>query len=103
MQSPHSGQPRPKLPGLSHPGFTAPAAPPASAAGYTHSRTSSGPQPANDSGNMFAQSDPSVWAYIQVLEEKVKALSDRVLTLDHEVATLKKQGDGGDAAPTATA
>jgi hypothetical protein len=40
---------------------------------------------------MFAQSDPSVWAYIQTLEEKVKSLSDKVVTLDQEVASLKKQ------------
>jgi hypothetical protein len=101
IQSPHSGQPRPKLPALSHaPGFAAPAAPTGAstgASGYTHSRGSSGPQPASDSGNMFAQSDPSVWAYIQTLEEKVKALSDRVQSLDHEVATLKKHGDAAPA------
>lgn len=97
IQSPHSGQPRPKLPALSHPpGFAAPAAPSAAssaAPAYSHSRGSSGPQPVSDSGNMFAQSDPSVWAYIQTLEEKVKALSDRVLSLDHEVAMLKKPGE----------
>lgn len=97
IQSPHGGQPRPKLPALSHPpGFAAPAGQggvPAAASGYAHSRGSSGPQPASDSGNMFAQSDPSVWAYIQTLEEKVKALSDRVLSLDHEVAALKQHGE----------
>lgn len=104
LQSPHGGQARPKLPGLSHPGFTAPTAPapaaPAAAGGYSHSRNSSGPQPPSESGNMFAQSDPSVWAYIQALEEKIKSLSDRVVSLDHEVATLKKTGDG---APPAAA
>ncbi|KAH8177516.1 zinc-finger double domain-containing protein [Sarocladium implicatum] len=97
ITSPHNGQARPKLPALPHaPAFAAPGAPPTGSSGgpgYAHSRGSSGPQPASDSGNMFAQSDPSVWAYIQTLEEKVKALSDRVLNLDHEVATLKKQGE----------
>ena len=97
IQSPHNGQPRPKLPALPHaPAFAAPGAPTTGSSGgpgYAHSRGSSGPQPASDSGNMFAQSDPSVWAYIQTLEEKVKALSDRVLSLDHEVASLKKQGE----------
>lgn len=88
LQSPHSGQARPKLPGLSHPGFAAP-----SPAGYSHGRTPSGAQTtaSDDSGNMFAQSDPSVWAYIQTLEEKVKSLSERVTSLDQEVAGLKKQ------------
>jgi regulator of replication initiation timing len=40
---------------------------------------------------MFAQSDPSVWAYIQALEEKVKNMSEKLASLDHEVAGLKKQ------------
>ncbi|KAI9171919.1 Transcriptional regulator prz1 [Paramyrothecium foliicola] len=86
LQSPHSGSSRPKLPGLTHPGFATP-----NATGLSHARSSSGAQPSGDSGNMFAQSDPSVWAYIQTLEEKVKSLSDKVLSLDHEVVTLKKQ------------
>lgn len=88
LQSPHSGQPRPKLPGLSHPGFAAPG----SAAAFPVGRGAPGSQqPGGDTGNMFAQSDPSVWAYIQTLEEKVKSLSDKVVSLDHEVVTLKKQ------------
>ncbi|PNY27176.1 Zinc finger and BTB domain-containing protein 7A, partial [Tolypocladium capitatum] len=88
LQSPHSGKPRPKLPGLSHPGFAAPGG----TAAFSHGRTPSGAQPAGgDSGNMFAQSDPSVWAYIQTLEDKVKLLSEKVLSLDQEVAGLKKQ------------
>ena len=45
---------------------------------------------------MFAQSDPSVWAYIQSLEDKIKLLSDRVLSLDQEVAGLRKQVEGRD-------
>lgn len=90
LQSPHGGQPRPKLPGLSHPGFAAPGS--AAATGFAVGRGAGAPaQPSGDSGNMFAQSDPSVWAYIQTLEEKVKSLSDKVLFLDHEVVTLKKQ------------
>ena len=86
LQSPHSGQAQPKLPGLSHPGYST-----ANPSGFSHGRTPSGPQSNNDSRNMFAQSDPSVWAYIQALEEKVKTLSDKVLGLDHEVAALKAQ------------
>lgn len=92
LQSPHSGQPRPKLPGLSHPGFAAP-----NSSGFSHARSGSGAQQNNESGNMFAQSDPSVWAYIQTLEEKVKTLSDKVVSLDHEVAGLRKQIDNRDS------
>lgn len=86
LQSPHSGQSRPKLPGLSHPGFVAPA----SSAGFSHARSASGGT-GSESGNMFAQSDPSVWAYIQTLEEKVKALDNKVLMLDNEVTILRQQ------------
>ncbi|KAH7136620.1 hypothetical protein EDB81DRAFT_87025 [Dactylonectria macrodidyma] len=96
LQSPHSGQPRPKLPGLSHPGFAAP-----SSSGFSHARSGSGAQAAGESGNMFAQSDPSVWAYIQTLEEKVKLLSDKVVTLDHEVTGLKQQIENQEAAARA--
>lgn len=95
LQSPHSGQPRPKLPGLTHPGFAAPGG----TAAFSHGRTPSGAQPAGgDSGNMFAQSDPSVWAYIQTLEDKVKSLSEKVISLDQEVAGLKKQLETRDGA-----
>jgi len=45
---------------------------------------------------MFAQSDPSVWAYVQTLEEKVKALGDKVMMLDTEVTMLRQQLDGRD-------
>ncbi|TWU75472.1 hypothetical protein ED733_005040 [Metarhizium rileyi] len=87
MQSPHSsGQARPKLPGLSHPGFVAP-----NPGTFSQGRTSGGAQAAGDSGNMFAQSDPSVWEYIRLLEDKIKCLSDKVLSLDQDVADLKKQ------------
>ncbi|KAH6996697.1 hypothetical protein BKA56DRAFT_666887 [Ilyonectria sp. MPI-CAGE-AT-0026] len=96
LQSPHSGQPRPKLPGLSHPGFAAP-----SSSGFTHARSGSGAQASGESGNMFAQSDPSVWAYIQTLEEKVKLLSDKVVSLDHEVSGLKQQIENQEAAARA--
>ncbi|POR35364.1 Zinc finger and BTB domain-containing protein 7A [Tolypocladium paradoxum] len=95
LQSPHSGQPRPKLPGLSHPGFAAPGG----TAAFPHGRTPSAAQAAGgDSGNMFAQSDPSVWAYIQTLEDKVKSLSEKVVSLDQEVAGLKKQLEARDGA-----
>ncbi|UNI15262.1 hypothetical protein JDV02_001808 [Purpureocillium takamizusanense] len=98
LQSPHSGQPRPKLPGLSHPGFSAP-----NTAGYAHGRAPGGAQAGGDSGNMFAQSDPSVWAYIQTMEEKFKSLTDKVLSLEEEVAGLKKQlGTPEDGATGAT-
>lgn len=86
LLSPQGSQPRPKLPGLSHPGFVPPGS-----AGYSHGRASSGTQSVGDSGNMFAQSDPSVWAYIQTLEDKVKDLTDRVMSLDYEVKVLNKQ------------
>jgi hypothetical protein len=39
---------------------------------------------------MFAQSDPSVWAYIQAMEDKVTSLTDKVISLDEEVANLKR-------------
>lgn len=96
LQSPHSGQAQNKLPGLSHPGYSA-----TSSSGFTHGRTPSGPQPNSDSRNMFAQSDPSVWAYIQAMEDKIKSLSDKVVALDHEVATLKQQRDGRETEPAA--
>ncbi|KAF5666721.1 zinc finger protein crol gamma [Fusarium denticulatum] len=98
LQSPHNSQPRPKLPGLSHPEFAAPGS-----TGFSHTRSGSGAQSINDSGNMFAQSDPSVWAYVQALEEKVKALTDKVSTLDHVVADLKQQMETRDAAAAAVA
>lgn len=91
LQSPHSGQPRPKLPGLSHPGFAPP-----NSTGFSHARTGSGAQATTDSGNMFAQSDPSVWAYIQTLEERVKSLSEKVASLDQEMAVLKQQNENRD-------
>ncbi|KID99435.1 zinc finger protein crol gamma, partial [Metarhizium majus ARSEF 297] len=96
LQSPHSsGQARPKLPGLSHPGFVAP-----NSGTYSHGRTPSGAQPSGDSGNMFAQSDPSVWEYIRLLEDKIKSLSDKVVSLDQEVASLRKQLDTREGAST---
>jgi hypothetical protein len=94
LQSPHGGQARPKLPGLSHPGFVAP-----NSGAYSHGRTPSGVQAA-DSANMFAQSDPTVWEYIRLLEDKIKSLSDKVVSLDQEVAGLKKQLDHREVAPT---
>jgi hypothetical protein len=48
---------------------------------------------------MFAQSDPSVWAYIQTLEDKVKSLSDKIVSLDHEMSTLKKQLESREGVP----
>ncbi|KAH6895124.1 hypothetical protein B0T10DRAFT_207605 [Thelonectria olida] len=93
LQSPHSGQTRPKLPGLSHPGFVPPGS-----TGFSHARSGSGgTQTGSESGNMFAQSDPSVWAYVQTLEEKVKALGDKVMMLDTEVTMLRQQLETRDA------
>ncbi|KAM4059346.1 putative zinc finger protein crol gamma [Hirsutella rhossiliensis] len=69
--------------------------------GFSHGRAPSGTQPSGDSGNMFAQSDPSVWAYVQTLEDKVKSLSDKVTTLDQEVTGLKRQLETRDGAATA--
>jgi hypothetical protein len=85
LQSPHAGQTQQKQPGLSHPGFSA-----TGTSGFTHGRTPSASQPGNDSRNMFAQSDPSVWAYIQAMEDKVTSLTDKVISLDEEVANLKR-------------
>ncbi|KAF7548250.1 hypothetical protein G7046_g8745 [Stylonectria norvegica] len=99
LQSPHSTQPRPKLPGLTHPGFAAPS----TTTGFSHARTGSGAQPAaGESGNnMFAQSDPSVWAYIQTMEDKVKSLTDKVMFLEHEIAGLKQQNETRDTSAKA--
>jgi hypothetical protein len=87
LQSPHATQGLPKLPGLSHPGFSAPN----NSAGFPPRRSSGAGQGTGDNGNMFAQSDPSVWAYMQALEERVKSLTDKVVSLDSEVVSLKKQ------------
>ncbi|KAM0259524.1 hypothetical protein ACHAQJ_003250 [Trichoderma viride] len=94
MQSPHGGQNRPKLPGLTHPGYAATGSP-----GFSHGRPPTATATTGDSGNMFAQSDPSVWAYIQTLEDKVKSLSDKIVSLDHEMSTLKKQLESREGVP----
>lgn len=86
LQSPHNGQAQSKQ-GLSHPGYS-------TTTTFTHGRTPSGTQA--DSQNMFAQSDPSVWAYIQTLERDVHRLSERIVMLDGEVAGLKRQIEGRD-------
>ncbi|CEJ93395.1 Putative Zinc finger protein 740 [[Torrubiella] hemipterigena] len=92
ITSPHSAS-RPKLPGLAQSGF-----PPPSTNNYGHGRS-----PGGESGNMFAQSDPSVWAYIQGLEDKIKMLSEKVTSLDQEVVGLKRQLDTRDAVAVAAA
>ncbi|KAL7930916.1 hypothetical protein V8C35DRAFT_311744 [Trichoderma chlorosporum] len=94
MQSPHGGQNRPKLPGLTHPGYASAGSP-----GFSHGRPPTATASSGDSGNMFAQSDPSVWAYIQTLEERVKSLSDKVVLLDHEMSILKKQLESREGVP----
>ncbi|KAL7924970.1 hypothetical protein ACQKWADRAFT_284676 [Trichoderma austrokoningii] len=94
MQSPHSGQNRPKLPGLTHPGYAT-----ATSTGFNHGRPPTATAATGDSGNMFAQSDPSVWAYIQTLEEKVKSLSDKIVSLDHEMTTLKSKLENREGVP----
>lgn len=100
LQASHGSQAQTKLPGLSHPG--GPAA--SGSAGTSHGRTPSGVQLSNDSRNMFAQSDPSVWAFIQSLEDKIKTLTDKVTSLDQEVASLKQSRDARetDVAPAET-
>ena len=75
---------RPKLPGLSHPSFSGPNA------GFPAGRATA------DSGNMFAQSDPSLWAYVQGMEEQMKSLSEKVVSLEREVASLRRDFDGRD-------
>ncbi|KAL7942302.1 hypothetical protein V8C42DRAFT_331931 [Trichoderma barbatum] len=94
MQSPHGGQSRPKLPGLTHPGYASTGSP-----GFSHGRPPTATASSGDSGNMFAQSDPSVWAYIQTLEDRVKSLSDKVVLLDHEMSILKKQLESREGVP----
>ncbi|RDA82578.1 hypothetical protein CP532_3713 [Ophiocordyceps camponoti-leonardi (nom. inval.)] len=96
LQSPQSGSQsgtsRPKLPGLSHPGFAAPGF-----SAHNHGRLPSGVQPGSDSENMFAHSDPNLWAYIQTLEDKVKVLTERVTSLDQEMKDLKSETRKGAA------
>ncbi len=41
---------------------------------------------------MFAQSDPSVWAYVQSMEEKIKGLVEEVDTLKKRVEVLEAGG-----------
>lgn len=94
MQSPHSGQNRPKLPGLTHPGYATATSP-----SFSHGRPPTATASGGDSGNMFAQSDPSVWAYIQTLEDKVKSLSDKIVSLDHEMTTLKSKLENREGVP----
>ena len=78
-----AGQTRPpQLPGISHAGLGASAT-----AGLAGVRSQGGPP--TDSGNMFAQSDPSVWAYVQSLEERVKVLTDRLGSVEHELSSVK--------------
>jgi hypothetical protein len=90
-------QSRPKLPGLSHPGYGS-----QGSGAFAPGRSGTGStQAGGESGNMFAQSDPSVWAYIQTMEEKIKSLNDMVVSLDQEVLVLKKQLEGREASTTA--
>ncbi|KAI5462963.1 hypothetical protein BGZ63DRAFT_179085 [Mariannaea sp. PMI_226] len=95
LQSPHGGQGRPKLPGLSHPGLVPPGS-----TGFSHARSgSSGTQAGSESGNnFFAQFDPNVLAYFQTLEEKIKTLSEKVVMLEGEVTGLKQQLESRDVA-----
>ncbi|KAF6840091.1 zinc finger protein crol gamma [Colletotrichum plurivorum] len=92
--------------------FVAPAAHAGAApAGPAHARSASG---AENGGNMFA-SDSGVWSYVHNLEEKVKALSEKVSILENgeaarqaqvglltnEVTWLKKQLEEREDEPTA--
>ena len=83
-----SSQARPKLPGLNHQGFAAP-----NSTGYNHAKSPG-------ESNMFAQSDPSVWAYVQTLEEKVKTLSETMVGLEGEVTRLRKLVETREPAPS---
>lgn len=99
VQSPHGNQARPKLPGLSHPSY-----PPHGLSGFGPGRAGAGgSQSGSESGNMFAQSDPSVWAYISTLEEKIKSMSEKVASLDAELAAVKKQVENRDVVASTTA
>lgn len=100
LQSPHGGQTQPKLPALSHTNFAANSSSP----GFHHSRalSGSGTQSMSENRNLSSQSDAGVWTYVQALEEKLKTLSDKVVSLDQEVAVLKEQLEiRDDVAPTA--
>lgn len=88
-------QQRPKLPGIAHSGF-GPGA---------NGRAAGG-----DSGNMFAQSDPSVWAYVQAMEDRVKHLedemkqmSDTMMRLESELVGARRQQETHDALAAAAA
>ncbi|RDA90931.1 hypothetical protein CP533_5360, partial [Ophiocordyceps camponoti-saundersi (nom. inval.)] len=86
LHSPQSVQSRPKLPGLTYAGFAA-----TGSLGHNHGRLPSGVQLGGDNENLFAHSDPNVWAYIQTLEDKVKALTDMFTSLDQEMKELRNE------------
>ncbi|PHH63691.1 hypothetical protein CDD81_5563 [Ophiocordyceps australis] len=95
LNSPN-GQSRPRQPRPSHTDSAASASAASGALGPN--RQAGGAQASGESGNMFAHSDPTVWAYIQSLEDQIKVLLDKVGGLDHEVAGLKRRLDAGHTA-----
>lgn len=97
LQSPHGGQTQPKLPAISHSGLAANNTSPA----FSHGRTPSGGQSISENRAMLAQGDTGVWTYVQALEEKLKMLTDKVTSLDQEVAGLRKQLEDRDTTASA--
>jgi len=84
----------PRFPDLPAPpvSHAAPAQP--LSAGVVHSRTPSGPSHANSgdsSANLFASGEQGLWSYIQTLEDKVKQLTDRILTMEKTETTREAQ------------
>lgn len=59
-------------------------------------RTSSGPNHAqagarvDNANNLFASGEIGLWAYIQTLEEKVKQLTDKVVSMEGQIATMER-------------
>ena len=56
------------------------------AGGPNHARTGSG---ADNANNMFA-TEEGIWAYTQSLDEKVKQLTDKILSLEGQITTLER-------------
>lgn len=90
----NSQTPTPQNPNGSHPIQQAPMVtspssmfqPPPSRGGSGHHQQGSG----DNSANLFAGGDRGVWQYVQTLEERVKQLSEKVVTMENNE---KSQGD----------
>lgn len=100
LQTPHAGQTQAKLPTLSHGNISNFSGNNGSPPSFQHGRTlsGSGTQAASENRNLLAQGDSTVMAYVQALEEKLRTLTDKVVSLDEEVAGLRKQLEVRDGA-----